>query len=1058
MNAALQRKLNEAEQMIRALISGEVDALLTEAGATPVLLHAAQARLRANEQLLRAVFDGAMDAMLIVDEDGRAVDANTAACVLFGLARERLLGRRVTDFRDPEPADAELDEVPAAGDSKERYLALRRPDGGRRDTEYRTTPGILPGMSLAVLRDITDRRRTESRFRTMIEKSHDGIALINATGKSIYVSKAVERIFDRTASVLEGASSTEFAHPDDRTHVAAALERLIAAPRAPAYYEFRALHADDSIRWVEVTARNFLDDPAIAAIVGNFRDITEHKAAQAALEASQRRLEDAQAMAHLGNWTSRCAPDSIISWSAECARIFGYAPGTAPRIEELFELVHLEDRQRVRTAWERCVAERAPFESEHRLVLASGETRWVFATMRTEDAPLGSPDSVRWARAGLAPYRAVGVVQDITERKRALDELRASELRYRRIVDNTSEGVWMYDASNITTFMNPRMTEMLGCSLADALGESIFSFMDEGALAQARVRVERRKRGVTDRGEFRLKRRDGADLWVSMHADPLFDQAGKFESALALVTDITERRRADEARNRLASIVESSADAIISGSTDGVILTWNGGAEKLTLYTADEAIGKPISILYPPERSAGPDPGDEVDDGPKPEQLEMVLLRKDGSQVDVSITSSVLKDDEGVRIGVSIIARDISERRRAERALRRSEEQLRQAQKLEAIGSLAGGIAHDFNNLLSVILSYTSLMVDDLQVSDPLHADLLEVQTAGMRASRLVRQLLAFSRQQMLQPVVLDLSQVVLGIKVMLLRLMREDILLSLVTSPLAGKIHADPGQIEQVIMNLVVNARDAMPHGGTLSIETTNVVIDEAHARAHPGVTAGPHVLLAVTDTGIGMDEATKSRIFEPFFTTKEKDQGTGLGLSTVYGIVQQSGGHLLVESEPGKGTTFNVYLPRTDRALEPLVASLGPAVDAGGTETILLVEDEEQVRSIMRHILRKQGYNVLEAQNAGEAFLLCEQFSDKIHLLLTDVVMPRMSGRRLAERLVQGRPEMRVLYVSGYTDDTMVHHGVAGAGVQFLQKPILPASLSRKVRHVLDAPAHQS
>jgi two-component system cell cycle sensor histidine kinase/response regulator CckA len=934
VNAALQRRLDEAEQMVRALVGGEVDALLAEAGATPVLLQVAQAKLRANEQLLRAVFDGAMDAMLIVDDDGRTVDANAAACNLFGLMREGLLGRRVADFRDPQLPDLELQEVLEAGEQPERYLALRRPDGGRRDTEYRTTPDILPGMSLAVLRDITDRRQTEARFRTMIEKSHDGIALIDGAGRSIYASKAVERILDRPASELEGASSTEFVHPDDQAHVAVALDRLIAMPRSPVYYEFRALHRDDSVRWVEVTARNFLADPAVGAIVGNFRDITEQKTAQAALEASQRSLEDAQAMAHLGNWTSRCSLDAVVSWSAECARIFGYAPGSSPRIEELLELVHLDDRQRVRVGWERGLAERVAFESEHRLQLPSGETRWVFITMRTEDLPLGSPDSVRSARAGHQPYRALGVVQDITERKRAVDELRSSELRYRRIVDNTSEGVWIYDASNITTFMNPRMVEILGCSLADALGQPIFSFMDQSVMVEARARVERRKQGIADRGEFRLKRRDGADVWVSLHADPLFDPAGNFESALALVTDITERRRADE-------------------------------------------------------------------------------------------------------------------------ALRRSEEQLRQAQKLEAIGSLAGGIAHDFNNVLSVILSYTSLMLDSLQASNPLHADLLEVQTAGMRASRLVRQLLAFSRQQLLQPVVLDISQVVLGMKGMLLRLLREDIPLTLSISSLAGKIHADPGQIEQVIMNLVVNARDAMPDGGTLSIETTNVVIDEAHASEHLGVTAGPHVLLAVIDTGIGMDAATQSRIFEPFFTTKEKDQGTGLGLSTVYGIVQQSGGHVLVHSEPGKGTTFNVYLPRTDRALEAPAAALGATVDVGGTETILLVEDEEQVRSIMRQILRKQGYNVLEAQNAGEAFLMCEQFSDKIHLLLTDVVMPRMSGRRLAERLVQSRPEMKVLYVSGYTDDTMVHHGVAGAGIQFLHKPILPASLSRKVRHVLDAPA---
>jgi len=436
-----------------------------------------------------------------------------------------------------------------------------------------------------------------------------------------------------------------------------------------------------------------------------------------------------------------------------------------------------------------------------------------------------------------------------------------------------------------------------------------------------------------------------------------------------------------------------------------------------------------------------------VRDG-RPFDVELELDTAKGRRLSVRVVGEAFRNEAGETTRVQGALQDISEQVRLA-------QQYRQAQKMEAIGQLAGGVAHDFNNLLSVILSYSAIVCDQLKPGDRSRNDVLEIQRAGERAADLTQQLLAFSRQQVLQPRIFALSETVAGMERMLRRLLGEHIELSFFTRRASGKVYADPSQVEQVVMNLAVNARDAMPQGGKLVIEIGDAELDNASGAEPLGVDRSEYIMLAVSDTGIGMDAKTKERIFEPFFTTKDKAKGTGLGLATVFGIVKQSKGHIWVESEVGKGSTFRIYFPRTDQAsAEPARSIRTPRVSKG-SETVLLVEDEEQLRVVTRSVLERSGYHVLDACNGEQAISVCVGYSGEIVLLITDVVMPRMSGKQLADRLVVLRPELKVLFMSGYTENSIVHHGVLDEGIEFLPKPITPSALLRKVREVLDDPA---
>jgi two-component system cell cycle sensor histidine kinase/response regulator CckA len=514
-----------------------------------------------------------------------------------------------------------------------------------------------------------------------------------------------------------------------------------------------------------------------------------------------------------------------------------------------------------------------------------------------------------------------------------------------------------------------------------------------------------------------------------------------------ILTDITERHHAQETlRLRDHAIQGVSQGILISDFTqpDEPIIYANRGFELMTGYSAVDVIGSNCRFLQGPDTDAAAMQAMSACllEG-QSRSFEILNYRQDGRPFWNSLSLTPVHGDDGALIQYVGVMVDITERRRLEA-------ELEHAQRMESIGRLAGGVAHDFNNLLTIINGYSEMLERDLPEGSPEQSSAHEIGVAGLRAAGLTRQLLAFSRRQLVDPKVLNLNQIVTDLVRMLGRLLGEDIRINLLLSPTLGRVTADAGQLEQVLINLAVNARDAMPTGGVLTISTQNIDLKEKDVSRHRGLSPGPHAVFTVTDTGIGMNETVKARLFEPFFTTKELGRGTGLGLATVYGIVQQSGGAISVTSEPGDGSTFEVWLPAA--AFENAVKSVAASAAPRGTETILIVEDEPSVRRLTRHVLELHGYTVLEAESSEVALRIAEERDGLFSLLLTDVVMPKMGGRQLAEALVGRWPQLKVLYMSGYMDDAVLRYGVVESLTAFLQKPFLPAQLVWKVREVLD------
>jgi PAS domain S-box-containing protein len=936
----------------------------------------------------------------------------------------------------------------------------------------------------------TQVRNAEERYRSIFENAVEGIFQSTPDRRFTTVNPSMVRIlgYDSPEEVI--ATFTDlprqlYVNPEVHAEFARTLNEGGVVQGA----QFEAYRKNGQKIWLSLNMRSIRDETgAELCYEGAVEDITERRRAEDELSKSEERYRDLVENAHdliyehdlNGNYTStNKAAQQITGYSRKEGLGMSLVKILAPEyVEKALEML------RRKLAGEAI----APYDLE--IIARDGSRIAVEVNTR-----LVLKDGV--------PVGVQAIARDITKRKRAENALRHSEARKRAILESAMDCIVTMDHQGMVVDWNPAAEKTFGFAQEEAAGRELAQL-----IIPPRFREQHRQRLASDlasgeaynlgqRLELSAQRRDGSEFPVELTITRTeFEGTPMFTGYLR---DITERKGAED--RLIAQFAVTRAIAESNTFSEGAqkilqavceTLGWEHGglwtvghnpdlmrcteiwqapgahAEEFAQATRESIFAMGIGLPGRVWTNCQPVWISDVVEDASFSRLSVaanlgfrvacgfpIWLRSEVLGVVEFFSRSSREPDPALLAMMATIGGQIGqfiESKRVEEALGDSEEQLRQSQKLEAIGQLAGGVAHDFNNLLTVIGGYSSMILGKLPPESPHRSSIEEIKKASDRASGLTRHLLAFSRKQILQPKILDLNTVVSDLEKMVRRLIGEDIDLLALTDPDLGTVEADPGQVEQVLLNLIVNARDAMPAGGKLTIETCNTVLSSDYALRHAAI-AGPYVMLAVSDTGCGMTADLQEHVFEPFFTTKGAGEGTGLGLATVYGIVKQSGGHVWLYSEVGKGTTFKIYLPRIDAVTANQQISAGMPSLPKGTETLLLVEDEEQVRKIVQAILEGQGYNVLAAANGEEALEIAAQHVSKIHLMITDVVMPQMSGPELADRLIYIRPHSRVLYMSGYTDDAIVRHGLLDAKLNFIHKPFDAATCARKVREVLDS-----
>lgn len=981
------------------------------------------------------------EAVLIASaEDFKIMAANPAACALYGYNEKELCSLDLVSLCPP--AERELARSKLLRQTRgPKEFQHRRKDGTPVSVEFDPAECEYLGRRslLCVVHDISTRAQlvralleSDAMHREIIENARDIIYTHDLKGNFTSGNRAVARILGYTRDELLQLNIRDVVFAEDLPRALEAVRTKAAGEPVTPPYILRVVTKDGITVPLEVNTRLIFREGAAVGIQGIARDISDRIRVEAALRESEAKFRA----------VAESAPCAILIYQGSRLRyvnpttehLTGYSAVELMALKEFWELAAPEFREIIR---ERSLArqkgEPVSERYEFKIIHKSGEDRWMDFTA---------------SRITFEGHPAVLVmVFDITEKMRAEAEVRDSEDRFRQLFEKNLAGVFVSTIDGKITDCNDSFARIFGYGsrqevLAHNARDLYMSDEDRSAF------VERiRKAGAFTNLELMCRRKDGTPIWVLENVGLLDFVPGQPERIQGTLIDITERKYAEQAliesESKFRAVADTAASAIYIHNGKRFLYV-NRASEDISGYTATELLVlNPFDIVHSEDialvmaRARARQEGDGA-----PDRYEFRIIRKDGSPRWLDFSASVIQF-EG-QSALLCTAFDITERRGLE-------DQLRQAQKMEAVGRLAGGIAHDFNNLLTVIKGYSELLLEEFPEGLPLRGEVEEIKRAADRAATLTKQLLAFSRQQVLAPKVLDLNSVVGNMDKLLRRLLGADIMLVTSLDPSIGRVKADPGQVEQVIMNLAVNARDAMPHGGKLTIETAGIELDEAYTREHVGSRPGRYVMLTVADSGTGMSEEVRQRIFEPFFTTKESGKGTGLGLSTVYGIVKQSQGYIWVDSAAGKGSAFKVYLPQLDAPTEVTAIRTVAQSSFRGEETVLLVEDEDGVRALVRQVLHKQGYTVLEARHGGEAILQCERHPGEIHLLLTDVVLEGIGGPELAGRLLKMRPDMKVLFISGYTDDAIIHHGVETSSTAFLQKPFTTDTLARKIRQVL-------
>lgn len=880
-------------------------------------------------------------------------------------------------------------------------------------------------------RDVTERRRayadlrhSEAQLRRTFADAAIGIALCSLDGRILDCNAAFARMLARSQEELRGVDLSTLTHPDDRRRCGELLRELLEERRASFVAEKRCLTKDGRTVWSRVSVAVQRDTLGRASgIIHAAEDITEQKAAEEARQQLETRL--AETLENITDAFFTLDPAWRFTYlNREAERLLA-----RPRGELLGRNVWQEFPEAVGTT----------FQREYARAVDRGET----VAFEEYYPPLATWFGVRAypSGQGLAVY-----FRDIGASRQSEQALRASEERLRLLSLATNEAIRDWDLSTGALWWNDCFETLFGYART-SVSPTLDFWIERIHPEDERRVVDELTRAIESdtnswSGEYRFRRSDGHHVWIFDRSYIMRDAAGKALRVICGMNDRTERRLAEAKLVEQAALLDKAQDAIIVCDLEHRITYWNKSAENLYGWTAAEAIGRAARELL----HVDPEAFDAamrllLADG---EWIgEFVHQRRGGATLIVEGRWTLVGDPRGLLRSVLAINTDVSERRKLEI-------QLRQSQKMEAVGRFAGGVAHDFNNLLTVIIGCSEQLCSLPDAGGAAREPLQAIREAADRAADLTRKLLGFSRQSILQPKVLDLNAVVTETTALLRRVIGEDILFATVLDPNIGRIKVDPVQLDQILMNLAANARDAMPGGGKLTIETKSTVLDDEYAVSHPDCRPGRHVMLAITDTGAGMTAEVLAHVFEPFYTTKGVGNGTGLGLATVYGIVQQSGGSIHVYSEPRHGTSFKIYLPVVDELPSIRGAQIAQP-DLRGKETILLVEDDAQLRSLAATSLRSRGYAVLTATDGRDALEVAAAHRQGIDLLLTDVMMPKLGGPELASQLSARLPDIKVLFMSGYADYAVVRHGLLEDRVAFIQKPYTQLQLARKLRQVL-------